>query len=217
MKRFRPILLGADIVCVLTIAPLCAATPAQAKQCHTERPSNAQSYWSYRLIDGRKCWYEGRPGFSKSLLHWPAAQTAQKNPRRELDASAASKINPLDAQASISENTDAQLKAKAETVDRGLASPPKATLTADDLRAWGSTKTPIPAEPVLAIMDRWPDQELQQHRTALASAAQSSSVNGGRTALMVVIVMMALSAVLMTTVRKARNRLRLPSWPRAAS
>lgn len=211
MKRFRPIVLVADIVCVLTIAFYCA--PAQAKQCHTERPSNAQSYWSYRLIDGRKCWYEGRPGFSKSLLHWPAAQTAEKSPRRESEARAASKVNPLDAQASISNSPDAQ--PKPDVAERAPVS--KGTLTADDLRAWGNTKTAALAEPVLTIMDRWPDQELQQHRTVPAPAAQSSSNNGGRMALMVVIAMMALSAVLMTTLRKASGKWRLPSWPRGAA
>src|SRR5215472_5089009 len=47
---------------------------AQAKQqCSAATPSNPQGHWwSYRLIDGRKCWYEGKPGLSKSLLEWPA-------------------------------------------------------------------------------------------------------------------------------------------------
>jgi hypothetical protein len=215
VKRFRPIIL-ADIVCVLAIAFYCA--PAQAKQCRTERPSDAQTYWSYRLIDGRKCWYEGRPGYSKSLLHWPAAtQAEKKSARREPDArpaSDATKYNPLDAQASITSDPDAN--AKPETADR-IAAPPKGNLTKDDLRAWGSTKMAMAGEPVLTIMDRWPDQELQQQRAMPASAAQSSSINGGRAALMVVIAMMALSAVLMTTIRKTRGRWRLPSWPRAAS
>ena len=217
MKRFRPILLGADIVCVSTIALFCAVAPAQAKQCHAERPSNAQAHWSYRLIDGRKCWYEGRPGFSKSLLHWPAAQTAEKSPRRESEARAASKYGPLDAQASISDNPDAQPKAKAEIVESGPAQPSKGTLTPDDLRTWGSSKTAALAEPVLTIMDRWPDQELQQQRAAPASAAQSSSTNGGRAALMVIIVLMALSAVLMTTMRKKAGTWRLPFWPAKTS
>ena len=218
MNRFRPIVSRADIVGVLTIALFGLATPAQAKQCRTERPSDAQAYWSYRLIDGKKCWYEGKPGYSKSLLQWPAAQTEKKNARRESDARPASKPNLLDAQASLSENSDAQqlASAKPETVDR-IAAPSRGTLTPDDLRAWGSTKTAAAGEPVLTIMDRWPDQELQQQRAAPTSATQSSSINGGRTALMLVIVMMALSAVLMTTLRKARGRWRLPSWPRTAS
>jgi hypothetical protein len=27
-------------------------------------------YWTWRLIDGRKCWYEGKPGMSKDNLRW---------------------------------------------------------------------------------------------------------------------------------------------------
>lgn len=217
MKRFRPIVLVADIVCILTIALLCSVAPAQAKECRAERPSNAQAYWSYRLIDGRKCWYEGRPGFSKSLLHWPTAQAAQKSPRRESDARPAgdaTKYNPLDAQASIT--SDPEANTKSETADR-IAAPSTGNLTKDDLRAWGSTKLATAGEPVLTIMDRWPDQELQQQRAAPASAAQSSSANGGRTVLMVVIMMMALSAVLMTTLRKKAGTWRLPFWPAGTS
>ena len=216
MKRFRPIVLVADIVCVLTIAFYCS--PAHAKQCHAERPSNAQSYWSYRLINGRKCWYEGRPGFSKSLLHWSAVQTVKTNPRPESDArpaaAATNKYNPLDAQAAFTSDPDAQ--PKPETADR-IAPPSRGNLNTDDLRAWGTTKLAMASEPVLTIMDRWPDQELQQQRAAPASAAQSSSANGGRTALTVVIMIMALSAVLMTTLRKRAGTWLLPFWPARTS
>ncbi|MBV9456202.1 MAG: hypothetical protein JO141_01610 [Bradyrhizobium sp.] len=31
-----------------------------------------QGYWSWRMIDGRKCWYEGKPMLSKAMLEWPA-------------------------------------------------------------------------------------------------------------------------------------------------
>jgi hypothetical protein len=51
---------------------------AQAKQqCSASMPSNPQRWWSYRLIDGRKCWYEGKPMLSKSLLEWPKQASAQ--------------------------------------------------------------------------------------------------------------------------------------------
>jgi len=211
MNRFRPIGLWADIVSVLTVAFFCSATPALAKQCSTERPSNAQTYWSYRLIDGRKCWYEGKPMLSKSLLHWPAAQTAQKNPRREPDAPPASRYNPLNAQASVSDDPDTQPKPKPEIVDRSPAPTPKGTLTADDLRAWGNSKTAMIAQPVLTIMDRWPDQELQQRRNQPAPVAQASSTSV-RAIMMAVIMFMTLSAVLLTTFRKVRGPRRLPSW-----
>jgi hypothetical protein len=44
---------------------------ADAKQCAIALPSSPQGHWSYRLIDGRKCWYEGENNFPKSLLQWP--------------------------------------------------------------------------------------------------------------------------------------------------
>jgi hypothetical protein len=44
---------------------------AAAKQCSPEMPSNPPRHWSYRLIDGRKCWYEGENNFPKALLQWP--------------------------------------------------------------------------------------------------------------------------------------------------
>ena len=43
---------------------------AEAKQCSAAEPSNPQKHWSYRLIDGRKCWYQGENNFPKSLLRW---------------------------------------------------------------------------------------------------------------------------------------------------
>ena len=51
---------------------------AQARQqCSASMPSNPQRWWSYRFIDGRKCWYEGKPMLSKSLLEWPKQASAQ--------------------------------------------------------------------------------------------------------------------------------------------
>jgi hypothetical protein len=46
-------------------------------ECSVARPSNAQGYWSWRLIDGRKCWYAGKTMISKSLLQWPAKASVQ--------------------------------------------------------------------------------------------------------------------------------------------
>jgi hypothetical protein len=54
---------------------------ANAKQCSEAVPSNPQGHWSFRLIDGRKCWYEGENNFPKSLLQWPE-QNSALSPRR---------------------------------------------------------------------------------------------------------------------------------------
>ena len=203
MNRFRSIVVGAGVVSVLTVPLFFSAMPAQAKQCSAERPSNARTYWSYRLIDGRKCWYEGKPMLSKSLLQWPTARTAQTNPRRELDGLPASQYNLLDAQASISNDPDAKPKPKAipEIVDGSPARTSKGTLTPDDLRAWGNSMAAMTADPVLTVLDRWPDAELPQHRSKSAPVEQTSAMNT-RAIMMVTIVFMALLAMLVTTFRR---------------
>jgi len=71
------------------------------QQCSAAMPSNPHGqWWSYRLIDGRKCWYEGKPGLSKSLLEWPAQASAQQASNGELASPLTEKPNnPLDSQA----------------------------------------------------------------------------------------------------------------------
>ena len=105
MKRFQLLLLTSCITGVSTVAFSSTAT-AQARQCSTERPADARSYWSYRIIDGRKCWYEGKPMLSKALLHWPRAQTAQADTERKASLPPASSENFLDAQALMPDNSD---------------------------------------------------------------------------------------------------------------
>jgi hypothetical protein len=75
---------------------------AEAKQlCSAAMPSNPQGHWwSYRLIDGRKCWYEGKPGLSKSLLEWPKEVSTQPASGEEIISTFPEKPrNPLDSQA----------------------------------------------------------------------------------------------------------------------
>jgi hypothetical protein len=82
------------------------------QQCSAASPSNQNGkWWSYRLIDGRKCWYEGKPGLSKALLEWPkgvaeqpspkaaSAQPSRKDVRDAVSIVPEKRFNPLDAQA----------------------------------------------------------------------------------------------------------------------
>jgi hypothetical protein len=65
---------------------------AEAKLCSAAgEPLNPKQHWSYRLIDGRKCWYEGDNNFPKALLQWPeqtralsAFGRAEPSPEEEL-------------------------------------------------------------------------------------------------------------------------------------
>jgi hypothetical protein len=69
------------------------------------------------------------------------------------------------------------------------------TLTPDDLRKFANSMAAMPAEPVLTILDRWPDEELPQHRTK-PTAVEGPSLMNVRTIIMVIIMIMVLLAVL---------------------
>lgn len=82
---------------------------AEAKQqCSAAKPSSSNGkWWSYRIVDGRKCWYEGKPGLSKDLLGWSEKDSPEASPRASAqpsrkqvaDAVSAKRRTPLDAQA----------------------------------------------------------------------------------------------------------------------
>jgi len=81
------------------------------------------------------------------------------------------------------------------------------TLTPDDLRKWANSMAAMPSEPIVTILDRWPDEELPQHRTKPAAVEKPSLMNT-RTIMMVIIMLMALLAVLIgvTVHRRSSHR-----------
>jgi hypothetical protein len=83
MRKLPSIALATCIAALLSDMP-----NVQAKQCSAAMPSNPHGrWWSYRLIDGRKCWYEGKPMLSRALLEWPkeASADAQARPLKDAD------------------------------------------------------------------------------------------------------------------------------------
>lgn len=86
---------------------------AQAKQqCRAAAPSNPHGeWWSYRLIDGRKCWYQGKPNLSKALLEWPRETSAPPVAKEKVTNTVVQKPgNPLDAQALMDAGARAVLR-----------------------------------------------------------------------------------------------------------
>jgi hypothetical protein len=71
-RRVAEASLGFLIVGILVLS----ASSVQAIECRAEPPAHRSGHWSYRIIDGRKCWYQGRKMISKSLLQWRAANIA---------------------------------------------------------------------------------------------------------------------------------------------
>lgn len=103
-NRLRLIALAA---CAVGLSPIEIADAVAKQQCSAAMPSNTRGHWwSYRIIDGRKCWYEGRPLLSKSLLEWPKEESRQPAADADVpDAVAKGSANPL-AQAWAAKEVD---------------------------------------------------------------------------------------------------------------
>src|SRR5256885_2571442 len=90
--------------CLAAFPPAVMSTAQAKQQCSDAKPSDGRGHWSWRLIDGRQCWYEGKPMLSKSLLEWPAQASASAPPdAKEAPANVVSEKpgNPLDSQARL--------------------------------------------------------------------------------------------------------------------
>ena len=97
------------------------------QQCSAAMPSDVHGHWwSYRLIDGRKCWYEGKPGLSKSLLEWPAQAKSVEPKSVEPRSAEAKTAEPKAAEAKTAEAKAAETKpahAKTGEAKTGEAKP----------------------------------------------------------------------------------------------
>ena len=105
------ILLVFFAACIAVLMPSGGAN-AKSVDCSVVRPSNGHGYWSWRLIDGRKCWYAGKTMISKSLLQWPAKASVQVKadtaparvtvvPVTVVPVPSEGRSDPLDAQARL--------------------------------------------------------------------------------------------------------------------
>ena len=48
---------------------LLISSTASATECQSS-PGHDGKWWSYRIVDSKRCWYQGSPGRSKDLLQW---------------------------------------------------------------------------------------------------------------------------------------------------
>jgi hypothetical protein len=117
--QIRPVFFFA--VCIAALVPigmLTAQAKAPTKQCSVS-PSKTQGHWSWRLIDGRKCWYAGKTVISKSLLRWPAAAPAQAAVKVAPPVSAVTEKrgDPMNAQARMldDDSFEARWRARVST------------------------------------------------------------------------------------------------------
>jgi hypothetical protein len=53
----------------IAAALLLISSGASATECQSS-PGHDGKWWSWRIVDSKRCWYQGSPGRSKDLLQW---------------------------------------------------------------------------------------------------------------------------------------------------
>ncbi len=53
----------------IAVALLLISSGASATECQSS-PGQDGKWWSWRIVDSKRCWYEGKPSRSKDQLHW---------------------------------------------------------------------------------------------------------------------------------------------------
>lgn len=78
----EPVMRRHLIAAAILFTPLCTSANS-AVQCRAELPATRIGHWSWRDVDGKRCWYRGPPGMEKSRLQWP--QSAAPHASRDSD------------------------------------------------------------------------------------------------------------------------------------
>jgi len=89
---------------VPTVVPV-AQAKAPIRECSAS-PGKTQGHWSWRLIDGRKCWYAGKAVIAKASLRWPATAQAKAVQAKVVEAKA--DVKAPDAKAVDAKPADAK-------------------------------------------------------------------------------------------------------------
>ena len=166
------------IIVVTVVALLSPAVAHASKDCMTKAEARKVFRTSYLYWHGKgRC--------------WDAASRHQKVGalrRHRVEAAHKAKLEP---------------EVTVAVVDRRqVPTPAERTLTPDDLRKWGNSMAAMPAEPIVTILDRWPDEELPQRRTKPAAVEEPSLMNTTTIVMMIIMFMVLLALLIEVTVRR---------------
>ncbi len=132
---------GAFIAVLILGALIDFARGGDLIECEPQRVTGDGRYWAYRIVDGRECWYPGRPGKPKNELFWahdtaPSARQAVEQPEAEAETKA--EIEP------------------SESPSRFVAAPSEKPQTAKEIPEEWRAPT---ADQLLAFTCCWPELE----------------------------------------------------------
>ena len=82
------------IVLALALEVTLPTAKAETIECRA-RPETRE-YWSWREIDGRRCWFKGHRSISKKLLSWGPRKPAEADRVREHPEALVSSIGSFD-------------------------------------------------------------------------------------------------------------------------
>jgi hypothetical protein len=181
---------GMRIVAIAVVLLLSPAVAHASKDCMTKAEARTVYRTSYLYWHGKgRCW------------------DASPRAAHRLKKVAAARATPVAA--SYKAKTKPKPEVKVEVVTPGPApTGASGTLTPDDLRNWANSMAAMPSEAIVTILDRWPDEELPQHRIKPA-AVEERSLMKTRTIIMVIIIFMALLAVLIGVTVHRRSSYRM--------
>ena len=159
------------IIAIAVVVVLWPAVAHASKDCMTKAEARKIYRTSYLYWHGKgRCW-----DASPRVSHRHQKVGAVRRHRVEASHKAKPKPEP---------DVKAEVSTRAER-----------TLTPDDLRTFANSMAAMTAEPIVTILDRWPDEELPQHRTK-PTAVEEPSLMNTRAIIMVIIMFMVLLAVL---------------------
>jgi hypothetical protein len=120
-------------------------------ECEPQRVTGDGRHWAYRIVDGRECWYPGRPGKSRNELFWGRGTTLSA--RQTVDQpQAEAEIVPSEPPSRL---VVAAPPEKPE-LDQPQAAPPEKPQIAEATPAeWRATA----ADQLLAFTCCWPELE----------------------------------------------------------
>jgi hypothetical protein len=124
------------IAALLTGALIDLARAGDLVECEPQRVTGDGRHWAYRIVEGRECWYPGRPGKPKNELFWGHDSSARQ---------------PVD-QSEIEAESE-----PSEPPSRLVAAPPPEKL--ETIEAMPEEWRATAADQLLAFTCCWPDLE----------------------------------------------------------
>jgi hypothetical protein len=147
MGRSWAALTRALIGAMISGALIGLARGGERVECEAQRVTGDGHYWAYRIIDGRECWYPGRPGKPKNELYWdrgtiPSARQTVDRAEAEIETESPEPPSRL-------------VIAPPEKPEIAEAMPAKPEIGEATPAEWRAT----PADQLLAFTCCWPELE----------------------------------------------------------